>query len=353
MFQSIRDTFPKNNAMRFIILGIVFAILFAPFLFEGTRALDTAARLCIFIVLVASYDILLGYTGVVSFAHTLFFGIGAYAVALTFVTWTPGFGTLILALGIAIAVSVVIALIMGFVSLRVKTIFYAMITLAVASVAMVLVSQLYQVTGGEDGLTFRLPRELTPAFRLLEEPLFGVRINGRILNYYLIVSVSVVCFMLMIRLVASPFGKVLKAIRENEFRAEAIGYETVYYRTLATVFSSAMASVAGVLMALWLRYTGPDSVLHLNIMIDVLLMVVIGGMGTLYGAIIGATIMLLARNYLFEVMQAGQNLVTDVPILFNLLSPDRWLLWLGILFIVMVYFFPMGIIGRFNKLKGV
>ncbi|EAR09711.1 branched-chain amino acid ABC transporter, permease protein [Reinekea blandensis MED297] len=346
MFQSIRDTLPQSRILRGLLAVIVVSLLLAPFIFDGSRALDTAARLCIFIVLVASYDLLLGYTGVVSFAHTLFFGIGAYSVAIAFDHVAPGFGVLLVAVVVALGVSTVVAVTIGLVSLRVKAIFYAMITLAVASVATVLVSQLYLYTGGEDGMTYRIPRVLTPAFKLLDDKVLGVRINGKLLNYYLIFTVSTVLFLLMVRIVASPFGKVLKALRENDFRAEAIGYTTVYYRTAATVISACMATLAGVLMAIWLRYTGPDSVLSLNIMIDILLMVVIGGMGSLYGAIIGATLLVLARNYLNEAMGVAHNAFIDVPILAELFNPERWLLWLGVLFVVMVYFFPLGIVGR-------
>lgn len=348
MWQALTDTLPANRWIRAILIAIVLAIVFTPWLFEGTRALDTAARLSIFIVLVASYDLLLGYTGVVSFAHALVFGIGAYAVAIAFNHFAPGFGVLIVAVGVGLAVSLCVAFVMGLVSLRVKTIFYAMITLAVASAATVLVSQLYHLTGGEDGLTYRIPRVLGPAFKLLDEPLFGVRVNGKLLNFYLVVFSSVTLFLLMVRIVASPFGRVLKALRENDFRAEAVGYNTLAYRTMATLLSAGFATLAGVLMALWLRYTGPDSVLSLDIMINVLLMVVIGGMGTLYGAIIGATVLMLAQTYLQSIMGSAQGVVSQVPVVSELLNPDRWLLWLGLLFIASVYFFPQGVVGRFK-----
>ncbi len=346
MLQAIRDTLPANRWIRLVLLGILLAVLFTPWLFEGTRALDTAARLSIFIVLAASYDLLLGFTGVVSFAHALFFGIGAYAVAIAFDHFAPGFGVLLVAVVAGLGASLLVAFVMGLVSLRVKTIFYAMITLAVASAASVLVSQFYHLTGGEDGLTYRIPRVLTPAFKLLDDPLFGVRVNGKLLNFYFVVFSSIVLFLVMVRIVASPFGRVLKALRENDFRAQAIGYNTLAYRTTATLLSSAFATLAGVLMALWLRYTGPDSVLSLDIMIDVLLMVVIGGMGSLYGAIIGATVLMLAQTYLQNLMGTTQGLVEGVPVLVDLLDPDRWLLWLGLLFIASVYFFPQGVVGR-------
>ena len=224
-----------------------------------------------------------------------------------------------------------------------------MITLAVASAVAVLVSQLSGLTGGEDGLNYKIPRELTPAFRLGE--LFGTKINGRILNYYLVFFCSLGLFLLLLRIVNSPFGRVLQAIRENDFRAEAIGYRVVFYRTLATCLSAAIAALAGSLFAIWLRYVGPDTTLSFEIMLDILLMVVIGGMGTMYGAIVGATIFVLAQNYLQTLMGAASEGTAAIPIVSQLLSPDRWLLWLGVLFILSVYFFPTGIVGRLRDGK--
>src|SRR5438874_2715709 len=109
-----------------------------------------------------------------------------------------------------------------------------------------------------------------------------------------------------------------------------------------------VAASAGMLNALWLRYAGPDTSLSFAIMLDILLMVVIGGMGTIYGAVIGATIFILAQNYLQALMGAASNAAADagLPLLPGLLHPDRWLLWLGLLFIASVYFFPTGVVGR-------
>ena len=119
-------------------------------------------------------------------------------------------------------------------------------------------------------------------------------INGPVITYYIIFAVSLVLFLLMLRIVNSPFGRVLRAIRENEFRVEAMGYRVVAYRTLVCVMSAVMASLAGALMALVLRYNGPDATLSFSLMIDILLMVVIGGMGTMYGSVVGAILVVLA-----------------------------------------------------------
>ena len=116
---------------------------------------------------------------------------------------------------------------------------------------------------------------------------------------------ALLLFLAALRIVNSPFGRVLQAIRENDFRAEALGYRTVSYRTVANCLAAAMAVLAGGLNALWLRYTGPDTTLSFAIMVDILLMVVIGGMGTMYGAVIGATLFVLAQNYLQKLMAWG------------------------------------------------
>ena len=340
---------PRSRLLSAVLIVIFVSLLFAPFLFPGTRSLETAAYICIFIVLVASYDLLLGYTGIVSFAHTMFFGIGAYGAALSLSAFGPTFLAILIGAVLGALVAAVMALAIGLFSLRVKAIFFAMVTLAVASAFAVLVSQLSGLTGGEDGLNYRIPRVLTPAFKLADERLFGVRLNGKLLAYYFVFFISLGLFLILLRFVNSPFGRVLQAVRENAFRAEAIGYRVVNYRTLATVLSAVVAALAGVLLAVWLRYTGPATTLSLEIMIDILLMVVIGGLGTMYGAVIGATVFILARNYLQVWMADVSEATETVPLISALASPDRWLLWLGLLFVLSVYFFPTGIVGRLRE----
>ncbi|MCC7347986.1 MAG: branched-chain amino acid ABC transporter permease, partial [Variibacter sp.] len=176
--------------------------------------------------------------------------------------------------------------------------------------------------------------------------LFGVRLDGRLLTYYAVFACAAALFLLMLRVVNSPFGRVLQAIRENAFRAEAIGYPVMLYRALATVLSAAAAALAGALLAVWLRYTGPATTLSLEIMVDILLIIVIGGMGTMYGAIVGSAVFIVTQNYLQNVMRIASEAASDVPLLAAVLHPDRWLLWLGALFILSVYFFPAGIVGQ-------
>jgi len=220
-----------------------------------------------------------------------------------------------------------------------------MITLAVASFAQILAEQWRSLTGGEDGLTFSVPAILKPSFRLFADPVLGVTINGPVITYYLIFIVSLVLFLLMLRIVNSPFGRVLQAIRENEFRVEAMGYQVVAYRTMVSAVSAVMAALAGALMALLLGYNGPDATLSFSLMIDILMMVVIGGMGTIYGAVIGSILVILAEYYLRNVLGAVNGAVSGTPFLSALFHPDRWLLWLGVLFVLIVTFFPQGLFG--------
>jgi branched-chain amino acid transport system permease protein len=304
----------------------------------------------------------------------MFFGIGAYGVGITLQYLEPSWGTVLLGVGAGLLASLVLALVIGVFSLRVRTIFFAMVTLAVAYAFGGLVSKLYHFTGGEDGLTLMVPHALSHGFKPFDdklpgfdvfgwignvlahpgsighasrEALFDFNFNGAVVMYYVLFACAVLLFALMLRLVNSPFGRVLMAIRENEFRAEALGYRTMYYRTLATCIAAVIASLAGALQALSLQYISPEATLSFTLMINILLMTVIGGMGTLYGAVIGATLFVVAESYLQALLKALAGTgVTAVPVVGDLLDPDRWFMWMGLLFILSVYFFPRGIVGQ-------
>src|SRR5204862_7186999 len=131
---------PRSRVLSAVLLLILATLALAPFLFSGAQAINTAAKICYFIVLVASYDLLLGYTGIVSFAHTMFFGIGGYGAGLALYSWGPAWWSIALGTLIALVLSVALALMIGLLSLRVRAIFFAMITLAVARGSATLVS---------------------------------------------------------------------------------------------------------------------------------------------------------------------------------------------------------------------
>ena len=346
MCRLLSNDMPRSRWLTGLLVVLVLALALTPFIFPGVKALNVAAKVMVFIVLVASFDLLLGYTGIVSFAHTMFFGIGAYGIAVATTRMGPTWEALAVGLGGALVLSFVLALVVGLFSLRVRAIFFAMITLAVASAFLTLASQLHEITGGEDGLTFKVPEVLSPSFEFSDEPFLGVSMDGRLLCYYLLFVTAVVLFLALLRIVNSPFGRVLQAIRENEFRAEAIGSRVVVYRTTSAILSALFATLAGAMLALWLRYNGPDTSLSFEIMMDVLLIVVIGGMGTMYGSIIGAALFLVAQSYLQDLLRLASDGASALPWLSALLSPDRWLLWLGVLFVLSVYYFPTGVVGR-------
>lgn len=360
---------PRSRPLTVLLFIILLCLAFGPFLFSGTRAFAMLGTICIFIILVAAYDLMLGYTHIVSFAHTMFFGIGAYGVAMAMSAWGNSFGAIFAGLACALLLSLGLALLLGLLSLRVRAIFFALVTLAVAFAFLNLVNQLYHVTGGEDGLRVTVPRVLGPAYRLLDDTLpgfsldtffaklhlglgeaareasFQMRFTGRVVMYYVAFGTAVLVFLVLLRLVNSPFGRVLQAIRENEFRAEALGYRTVIYRTAVVMLAAALATVAGALFALFNRYVNPENTLNFELMVFILLMSVIGGMGTLYGAVVGVAVFLLAQNYLQDVLRvmsqwAGEGWLAE------LLAPEHWLLWFGLLFVLSVYFFPRGIVGQ-------
>jgi len=346
----LSNDYPRSRLLAVLLVAILLALALVPFIFPGVKALNVAAKILVFVVLVASFDLLLGYTGIVSFAQTMFFGIGAYGIAIASTRMGPSWWSIVVGLAVALVLSFVLALAVGLFSLRVRAIFFSMITLAVAAAFQTLASQLSELTGGEDGLTFKMPEVLSPGFQFSESQFLGVSLDGRLVCYYLLFLAALVLLLAMLRIVNSPFGRVLQAIRENEFRAEAIGYRVVVYRTTSSILSALFATMAGAMLAIWLRYNGPDTSLSFEIMLDVLLIVVIGGMGTIYGAAIGSSVFLVAQSYLQDLLKLASDATSALPWLSALLSPDRWLLWLGLLFVLSVYYFPTGIVGRLRAI---
>jgi branched-chain amino acid transport system permease protein len=329
---------------RWLLLGALAAAALAP-LAGSFQVLDLAAKIAIFAALAASYDIVLGYTGIVSFGHAMFFGLGAYAVALGLVRLgPPTYGTLVSSLAAGAAAAAAVAVLVGVFSLRVKAIFFAMITLAVAEFALILAVQLSGLTGGEDGLSPHLPGILAVGWtgRLL-----GVPLSGRLVTYAVVLTAVVVLFLLMHRFVDSPLGRTLRAVRDNPIRAEALGYRPFAFQVIAATFASVVAALLGGCYALWVRYVNPESTLGVHLMLDVLLMVVIGGVGTLWGGVVGAAVLLTAQTLLPNLRALGGQWLGGGALAGRL--TERWLIYFGILFIVVVFFFPRGILGSLRQ----
>ena len=302
----------KSNITYVMVLLIMIAI---PLVLDSRTMTILLTQFCIFAILAMSYDLLLGYTGIISFGHAMFFGLGAYSTAIILSDYGPSIGMFALSIVVGIIISSIVSAICGALTLRLKSHFYAMFTLAISGLFLVVAEKWRTVTRGNDGFTFRAPE----IFR------------ERLYFYFLVLICLVVVFILLKRLVASPFGKVLVAIRENEQRTRSLGYKTLGYKIIASVIAGSVASLAGSLYVISLRFVN-TSVLTMDITLDALMMTIIGGVGTLIGPIIGAGVIEFTQHYL-------SGLARDYPIF------ERWIIFFGILYILAVIFFPKGIVG--------
>ncbi|WP_339149565.1 MULTISPECIES: branched-chain amino acid ABC transporter permease [unclassified Sutcliffiella] len=302
----------KSNTVYFIIFLMLLAL---PFVTDSRTLLIMFTQIFLFAIFAMSYDILLGYTGIVSFGHAMFFGIGAYSTGIMLKQYDSTIPMLLLAVLVGAIIAGIVSYIVGMLSLRLKSHFYAMLTLAFSGLFLVLAEKWRTLTFGNDGFTFSIPDPLRDR-----------------LNLYLIALIlMVMIFLLLRRFTHSPVGKVLQAIRENEDRTESLGYHVLHYKVIASVVAGVLASFAGSLYVLTLRFVN-TSVFAVDVTLDALLMTIIGGVGTLVGAIIGAGLIEFAHHWLTD--------LAKVHWIF-----ERWIIFFGILYIVVVMFFPQGIVG--------
>jgi branched-chain amino acid transport system permease protein len=278
-------------------------------------------------ILALSYNLMFGFAGVVSFGHAAFFGMGAYTVGLLMLHLEWVWWAAVLT---ALLIGVVIALIKGFVGLRIKGLYFALFTLAFAEVFFILAGNriLVNLTGAEDGFTFEVPDFLNVT-------------QNRLFFYYLALMAMVAAFLIIRRLMNSPTGRVLHALRENEERAQMLGYNTFYFKLIAIIVAGVLATGAGVLRGIALKGASPN-VLGLDFTITPLLMVIIGGLGTYAGPAVGAFSLHLLEQFLRDtIVTIGE---TEINI------GERWALILGVVFILIVMVFPQGIVGTwYNK----
>jgi len=336
-----KDKYFKTGTF-YLKIALVVVFFMVPFVFPSFKVIDLALKIMIFAVLVASFDILLGYTGILSFGHVMFFGIGAYSVAMVVGKYgNPSYVNLLIGFIIAMGITIALAMLISFLSLRVKAIFFAMVTLAIAEFAIIFATKFSGFTGGEDGILISMPGIFKTSYQM--GTFLGLEIKGRIITYYFVFIVSLSLFLLMVRFIDSPLGRVLQAIRDNEPRAEAIGYKTFVFKAISICFGCLVATILGGLYVMWVAYANPESVLGIPIMLDVLLMVIVGGMGTLYGGLAGAAFLMIAYTFLPDLQNLTQSLLPNAHLLHSVM--ERWLLIFGVLFILVVFFFPKGIIG--------
>ncbi len=336
---------PANAWIAALVAAIVLILAVLPLTTPSIRSVNMAAKIIVFIPLAASFILLIGYTGIVSFAHTVFFGIGGYGLALGLLNSDASVSGMLTGLMLGVALSAVFGLIIALLSLRIRAIYFAMVTLVAALVTSQLASRLTWLTGGQDGVSFDIPDALSPGVRYWTVPFSDVPVTGKVLLYYALFAIAALSFLAMLRIVNSPFGRVLQAIRENEFRASALGYPTTWYKAVSSILAAVFATIAGGLYAAWLGYVGPGSTLSLNVLTDILLIIVIGGSGSLYGAILGAVVIIVSENYLQSLIELLIPVSIAKSPAGTLLSGDRWLLWLGVLYVVAIYLVPEGIVG--------
>jgi branched-chain amino acid transport system permease protein len=298
---------------QFIALLVMFAALVvAPFFLYPVFLM----KLLCFALFACAFNLLIGYVGLTSFGHAAYFGMGGYITAHSAKVWglTPEVSILIGAL-----LAGVQGAIFGWVAIRRQGIYFAMITLALAQMIYFLCLQA-PFTGGEDGIQ-AVPRG----------HLFGFISLAPDMNmYWFVAAVFVLCFLLIHRIVHSPFGQVLKAIRENEPRTTSLGYRTDDYKLVAFILSATIAGVAGGTKSLVFGIATLTDV-HWSMSGEVLLMTLVGGLGTVFGPMIGAGVIVAMQNYLAE-MGAWVTVIQ------------------GVIFIACVLAFRRGIVGEIGNL---
>jgi branched-chain amino acid transport system permease protein len=297
----------------------LFLLLAFPF-FAPTYYVNILMQVLIFAILALTLDLLLGYTGMVSFGHAAFFGLGAYAVGI--VGQRLG-AQLWLTLPAAIIVAGLAALVIGFFSIRASGIYFLMLTLALSQMAYALVFQWTAVTGGSNGLA-GIPRPTL-------DPL-PVDFSSTTNLYFLITAILLTVYFLLRTIVRSPFGATLRGIKENESRMRALGYATARYKLAAFVIAGALAGSGGALYGYYNDFVSPSD-LYWTVSGEAIVMVIIGGAGTLTGPALGAALVVIL-----------QRVVSSYT--------ERWPILLGAIFIAFVLFAPGGIAGLVSGLTG-
>jgi len=302
---------PTQTRNARLIWAAVFAVLaVAPFV--GLYPIFLMKVLC-FAIFACAFNLLLGFTGLLSFGHAAFMGSAAYATGwlVRSAGWSPELG-LLAGVGIAGA----LGLLVGLIAIRRQGIYFAMITLAMAQMIYFVCLQV-PFTGGEDGLQ-GVPRG----------KLFGViPLANDVAMYYLVLAVFVAVFMFILRIVHSPYGQVLKAIRENEPRAISLGYDVDRYKLLAFVLSTALAGLAGSLKTMVLGFATLTDV-HWSLSGEVILMTLLGGLGTFAGPVVGAFTIIGLQNFLADRVGSWVTVI------------------IGVIFVVCVIAFRRGFVGE-------
>jgi branched-chain amino acid transport system permease protein len=300
--------------------AVVGLLAVAPYLLPDDFWRRFVTEILIWGLLAMSSDILIGYTGMVSFGHSAFFGLGMYGAAAALLTVRPP--NLWLALLYGLAGAALVAAFVAYFATRLRDIYFAITTLVFSQIFYVIIFTWTEVTGGENGLTFRQP--------VLSIPGVVSWTFTPVTLHWFVLAVVTVSYLLLRRVTQSPFGMVLQSIRENEPRTRAIGYPVERYKMVAVMLSGLFAGVAGVLYAIQNKFAAPDFVFFL-ISGETVIFNVMGGVGTLVGPVAGAAFFLLLRE--------------GVSRYFT----EYYLIPVGIIFTLMVIFLPQGLLGFLRR----
>ena len=311
----------RSSSSSYLIgFGVVLALLaIAPLVLpEFWRRFVT--EILIWGLLAMSLDILIGYTGMVSFGHSAFFGLGMYGAAAALLMVRPP--NLWLAALYGLVGAGVLAVFVAYFATRLRDIYFSITTLVFSQIFYVIIFTWTEVTGGENGLNFRQPPFAIPG-------MVSISFTPVTLHWF-VLGVVTLSYLILRRMTQSPFGKVLQSIRENEVRTRAIGYHIERYKSVAVMLSGLFAGLAGVLYALQNKFAAPDFVFFV-VSGEVVIFNVIGGMGTLVGPVAGAAFFFLLREG------------------FSRFFTEYYLIPVGIIFILMVIFVPQGLLGFLKR----
>ena len=360
----MNNTLAKQD--KWLLLGFALAVLAGPLLLKpfGAGYPDLLQKFCIFGIFAIGYNILFGLTGYLSFGHAAFLGIGSYTAVWSFKLLTMN---VVPAVILSIALTAVFALVIGYLCLRRSGIYFSILTLAFAQMAYNLAySVLTPITNGETGLQLIKddPRSLDKWFGVVvgdgipSTNFFGISMVGYS-GFYFCAVLLILSFYISIRITRSPFGLMLKAVKSNQNRLKYTGINTRSYALTAFVISGCYAGLAGAMLAVTDPLAGADR-MHWSASGEVVLMTILGGVGTLLGPVIGAGVIKYLENIFSSFNEQILNNVFSflpdaiqhpVVKLLGLFVGEGWELTLGVLFLILIVFVPGGLMQGFQSLQ--
>ena len=358
------NTLEKQD--RWMLLGFALVVLAGPLLLKpfGAGYPDLLQKFCIFGIFAIGYNILFGLTGYLSFGHAVFLGLGSYTAVWSFKLLSMN---VVPAMILGVALTAVFAFLIGYVSLRRSGIYFSILTLAFAQMAYNLAySVLTPLTNGETGLQLAKDdsRSLDQFFGvpvadgLPSTNFFGFSLVGYS-GFYFCAVLLILSFYVSIRITRSPFGLMLKAVKSNQNRLKYTGINTRSYALTAFVISGCYAGLAGTLLAVTDPIAGPER-MHWSASGEVVLMTILGGVGTLLGPVMGAGVIKYLENILSsfneQILQSVFGFLPDAiehPVIkvVGLFVGEGWELTLGVLFLVLIIFVPGGLMQGINSLQ--